>query len=304
MKFIKLTKKIADRLNQISSLHVTYDEVDEVKPYNYEERVITELDGFYKRKNLEATDIVILNLGSANPLRLYISTKWKKSLNSLLKLNPSDLNWQDSSLRDCIIVYLNKFKKPLHYKNIYAGIATHRILTIYSVISCLAKHSPSIFMNEKRGYWRLSNIEYSRNISDSASGGNHQSIIISDSIWAAIAEIEDGDMVYRLLQKLGKPLDFSQICKYLAKDVDVNPVELEESGFLEGNDNRFIRLDDGSWALDEWLANEETNKNEKTLEKHQTIIQAFLSFNPPYVFVMLILFFAIIFIILTLFFMD
>ena len=31
-------------------------------------------------------------------------------------------------------------------------------------------------------------------------------------------------------------------------------MELKETGFIRGDDNRLIKLDDGSWGLQEWLS--------------------------------------------------
>ena len=76
---------------------------------------------------------------------------------------------------------------------------------------------------------------------------------ISDAIWKIVAEIEEGDFVYRLLKRTRDSLSFVQICQKIAEARGIDWRELQHTGFLNVEDERLKRLDNGHFALREWF---------------------------------------------------
>ena len=76
---------------------------------------------------------------------------------------------------------------------------------------------------------------------------------ISDAIWKIVAEIEDRDVVYNLLKRTRDSLSFVQICQKIAEARGIDWHELQQTGFLNAEDERFTRLDNGHFALREWF---------------------------------------------------
>ncbi|GAH69592.1 unnamed protein product, partial [marine sediment metagenome] len=87
-------------------------------------------------------------------------------------------------------------------------------------------------------------------------------VVINDEIWNAVTTIEENDYVYKLLEKIRKPLSFDEICSRLADYLKVDVYELRATGFLKAYDERFRRLDNGSWALEKWFEKPSAQKPE------------------------------------------
>jgi hypothetical protein len=75
----------------------------------------------------------------------------------------------------------------------------------------------------------------------------------SDAIWKIVAEIEEGDVVYNLLKRTRDSLSFDQICQKIAEMRGIDWHDLRYTGFLNVEDMRLSRLDNGHFALSEWL---------------------------------------------------
>ena len=73
------------------------------------------------------------------------------------------------------------------------------------------------------------------------------------AIWKAIYEIENNDLVYKLLKHTGSDLSYSDIARKLAEMLNVNVDHLIESSFLNVHDERLQRLANGSWTLKEFI---------------------------------------------------
>ncbi len=74
-----------------------------------------------------------------------------------------------------------------------------------------------------------------------------------DLIWKAILEIEENDLVFKTLQHEGQPMFYEEISKKLAELLGVNVEQLMKTAFLNTKDERLQRLDNGAWALKEWV---------------------------------------------------
>ena len=264
-------RKSSAYLGKTNTVHILYDQVDELLPYNDNDRLINGLDKFYSAKAIAEGDKVHLRLQPLESAKLFISCRWKRRLDWLLKRNPTDLRWDRISLRDCIIVVLSKFKTPAHYRDIYPEIAPHKQVLLGSIIATLSRYSPSLFVHAGYCRWQLAGwICPNENLGQEPAAEGPKTPEISDEIWKAIALIEDNDYVYKLLQKAARPLSFDEICSRLADDLKVDVNQLRASGFLKP-DERFRRLDDGTWALEEWF--EKPSRQEHEQKQSQNVLE-------------------------------
>jgi len=253
---IILPKRLSEYMKGTNGVvHINYDQVDELLPYNHNERLIKGLDRFYSTKAVAEFDEVLLRLEILEPTtQLFIASTWRKSLNELLRMEPRDLDWEHSSLRDCIIVILAKFKTPAHYREIYSEIAHHKSVSISGIEATLSHYSPSVFTHVGWGKWQLADGEKTPEIKNTV---NERPPIIlpeppDEEIWKVVQLIEEKDYVYKLLEKIKRPLSFNDICEKLSDLLKVNANKLKITGFLKADDKRLRRLDNGEWTLEEW----------------------------------------------------
>jgi len=251
-------QKLSNCIKKRDIMHVLYDQVDELLPYSHNDRLIKRLANYYTTKAIAECDKVHLRLQSLEPARLFLSCRWQKRLDRLLQIKPTDLNWKRISLRDCIIIVLSKFRKPAHYRDIYSEIAFHKQVTLGSIIATLSRYSPSLFVHAGYCQWQLAGwICPNEHLGQEPAAEGPKIPEISDKIWKAVAVIEDNDYVYKLLQKAAGPLSFDEICSRLADYLKVDVNQLRATGFLMP-DKRFRRLDNGTWALEEWFGKQES----------------------------------------------
>jgi DNA-directed RNA polymerase delta subunit len=263
-------RKLSEYLGKTNTIHIFYDQFDELLSYNANNRLITGLGNFYSTKAIAEWDIVRLWLQSLEPAKLFISSRWQKRLDRLLKIEPTDLKWERISLRDCIIVVLSKFKTPAHYHDIYSEIALHKQVSLGSIIGTLSRYNHYLFVHTSLGQWQLVGWTYSDIIDKQGQKPNPEVIALDKEIWKAVAIIEDNDYVYKLLQKAAGPLSFDEICSRLADYLKVDVNQLRATGFLKP-DKRFRRLDNGTWALEEGFVNSENERQESEQEKSQNV---------------------------------
>ena len=264
-------RKLSEYLGKTNAIHILYDQVDELLPYNDNNRLIKGLGNFYSTKAVAEWDKVHLQLKSLEPAKLFISSRWQRRLDRLLKINPTDLNWEHASLRNCIIVVLSKFKTPAHYRDIYSEIAPHKQVLLGSIIGSLSRYSHSLFVHAGYSQWQLAGwICPNEHLGQEPAAEGPKTPEISDEIWKAVAVVEDNDYVYKLLQKAKEPLSFDEICSRLADYLKVDVNHLRATGFLKP-DKRFRRLDNGTWALEEWFVNSENERQESEQEKSQNV---------------------------------
>ena len=129
-------------------------------------------------------------------------------------------------------------------------------------MNTLSKYSPSVFVQAGRGKWglALSEEKFKKPCREHSFTGD---IYVCELVWEAVNKIEQKDYVYKLLTKAGRPLTYSQIVDYLAKDMKIDPKQLAMTDFLNPKDDRFKQLDDGTWALSEWIDKNEPKEEDK-----------------------------------------
>jgi len=254
---LKVPKRLSSYMKGTNTVHVLYDQIEEELPYEEGDRFIEELHEFYSKKAIDAFDRVQLQLESLGPTRLFIHSSWNVSLNKLLEIEPQDLKWERSSLRDCIIVVLAKFRTPAHYREIYTEIAIHKNVSLGSIIGTLSRYCPSVFVHVGWGKWGLAGWAEQEGRPKPEATEREKIIEISNEVWKAVAIIEENDYVYKLLEEIRKPLIFDEICNWLADYLQVDVQGLRATGFLRADDKRLRKLDDGSWALEEWFARDD-----------------------------------------------
>jgi DNA-directed RNA polymerase delta subunit len=263
-------RKLSNCIPNTDIINVIYGQVNEFLIYNSKERLVKGLGNFYSTKSIAEWDKVHLQLQALEGARLFINCRWKRRLDRLLKIELTDLRWGHTSLRDCIIVVLSKFKTPAHYREIYSEIAPHKQVLLGSIIATLSRYSPSLFVHTGYCRWQLAGWVSEKLGNNNQSRVSPEPLIITDEIWKAIAVIEDNDYVYKLLQKAARPFSFDEICSRLSDDLKVDVNQLRATGFLKP-DKRFRRLDNGCWALEEWFVNSENERQESEQEKSQNV---------------------------------
>ena len=250
--------RLARRIGDADALHICSGGADEELPYEKQTGTIRGLGGFYKKKGLDEGDRVHLRASDGNPSRVFIHTRWRRSLSDLLTIEPQELDWESVCLRDCIIVVLAKLKMPLHYREIYGEVAHHKRVSPGSVIGTLSRLSGSVFVHVEHGKWQLVGLAISEpKLGPKPPISEPKISEPGEETWKAIARIEKNDLVYRLLQQAKRPLSFDEICSRLSSYLGIDVDQLRATGFLRGDDERLRRLDDGTWALAEWSSKEE-----------------------------------------------
>ncbi len=261
-------RKLGENMVSTNEVYVLYDQIEEILPYKENKRVIEKFHKFYSVKAIADGDKVHLQLQGLEPTKLFVSSRWQRRLERLIRLEPVDLHWEQSSLRDCIIVVLAKFKEPAHYREIYSEIAAHKDISLGAIIGTLSRYCPSLFVHAGSSQWWLGGLAVQKVISKHGQSDSPETIAINDEIWKAVAFIEDNDYIYKLLQRTLRSLSFDEICRRLADYLGVDVNGLRATGFLKADDQRLRRLDDGTWALEEWFRREDKVPIKKTpLEK-------------------------------------
>lgn len=252
-----IPRRSAIYMQGTNTVHILYDQIDEVLPYEESDRLIEGLSNFYSKKAIAEFDQVHIHLQALEPTRLFIHSSWKVSLDKLLRIEPQDLDWEQSSVRDCIIVVLAKFRTPAHYREIYTEIAIHKHVSWGGILGTLSRYCPSVFVHVGWGKWQLAG--WAEEVIHPEQGPKvpAETVVINDEIWNAVTTIEENDYVYKLLEKIRKPLSFDEVCSRLADYLKVDVHELRATGFLKADDERFRRLDDGTWALEEWFTRDD-----------------------------------------------
>lgn len=251
---LKIPRTLSTQIGETNIVHVLYDQSDEILPYDQNGRLIKGLANYYTKKAIAEGDKVHLFLKDIEPIRLFISCRWQLRIERLLQIEPRDLKWEKISLRDCIIIVLAKFETPAHYREIYTEIAVHKHVSLGSIISTLSRYCPIVFIHICWGKWGLEGWAEQKNMPKPEPEESPEITDISDEVWEAVTTIEEKDYVYKLIQKIRAPLSFNEICSRLADYMKVDVQELRATGFLKADDERLRRLDDGTWALEEWSA--------------------------------------------------
>jgi DNA-directed RNA polymerase delta subunit len=266
-QLLKIPHRISKYMQDVNEVAVISDRCEERLAYDATENTIQMMQNFYKRKAIAEEDKTRLRLLTTEPEKIFVSMWWRHSLSDLMHLLPEDLAWEHASVRDCIIVTLGHTEEPLHYREIYAEVSQHRTVSFQSIVNTLSKYSPSIFFQAGRGKWGLAISKEQYVGKKPRPEDDHTPDEVNECVWRAVNIIEQEDYVYKVLAKAGRPLTYSQIVDYLARTMEIDPKQLAMTEFLNPKDERFKQLDDGTWALSEWIEKEESTEDIKRLLK-------------------------------------
>jgi len=221
--------------------------------YDEAEGAIVSVGRLYHEHAVAEGDKVRISITTRKPDEIVIALTWRFPFNDLMQLPPEDFQWQDASVRDCIIIVLGQRKEPQHYREIYATVSRHKDTSLQSVVEVLSRYSPAIFAHVGKGMWKLAaEAIQSAEVSSFSVRMPELFLDAHDEVWEAVGVITRDDYVYRLLAKVGQPLTYAQIVEYLSQWLHVDGRRLAISGFLDIHDDRLTQLDDGSWALSAW----------------------------------------------------
>ena len=216
------------------------------------------LRSWYKSNGLEPGDKVTLTVRNGEQRVFHIHTEWKRDLYRLLE------QWRQGTLscgdrpRDLLYGLLSEANQALHYRDLWSWAAEVSSLRIGTVISTLSRYNRRLFCNVGGGCWGLFEWSSEKLLKErQRSGGTLVTTQLShpdeQAIWKAIYEIENNDLVYKLLKHTGSDLSYSDIARKLAEMLNVNVDHLIESSFLNVHDERLQRLANGSWTLKEFI---------------------------------------------------
>ncbi len=227
-----------------------------VLSFNPSNRRLTDLTKWFQKSAIEPGDRIKFRLLRVDPPEIQIWTEWEKHLNYLIRCPAVDFKWKRFPIRDCLIKVFADRPGPIHYRSLYSQISKHRDLVVGSVIATLSKYRGVLFAHSGRGMWSW--LKDDTRTEDSPTPRPQPSERldipeISDAIWKIVAEIEERDVVYRLLKRTRDSLSFVQICQKIAEARGIDWHELQHTGFLKAEDERFTRLDNGHFALREWF---------------------------------------------------
>lgn len=263
-QFLKIPNRISKYMQDVTEVIVFSNRDEQRLPHDVNESIIRGIGSFYEKKAIAEGDKIRLQLVTTKPEKMLVSMWWRHSLSELMQLHPEDFKWERASVRDCIIVTLGHTEEPMHYREIYAEVSRHKTVSLQSIVNTLSKYSPSVFVHTVRGKWGLALSEDFTKIHP-LDGSVPSPVHVSEIVWKAISSIEEKDRVYELLVKVARPLTYNEIIGYLAKAMEIDPKQLAMTDFFDPKDDRFKQLDDGTWALSEWIDKEEP-KEEKTIE--------------------------------------
>ena len=219
--------------------------------------------GIYPIKNwfrfnaISLEDKVKLRILEIEPFKLKIWTEWEKYFGYLFKCSTEDAEFDNYTIRDCLIIVFKELRRPAHYRELYSIISKHRMVKIGTILGTLSRYREILFDHLNRGKWGLvQNINSNYVTKDFRLDNNKVAEMeIDDSYWFDVSHIEDDDLVYKLLSQSKHDLSYHNICKFLSNHFNIPLEFLLNSGFFNPNDSRLRRLDNGNFALEEWFNN-------------------------------------------------
>jgi len=255
--YVVLPPRLSSCLGPATQVKVDLAENATVLSFDSSNRRLVGLTDWFRKSAIEPGDQIKFHLLRVDPPEIRIWTEWEKHLNYILRCPAEDFRWQHLPIRDCLIKVFADHQEPMHYRSLYSQISRHRELVVGSVIATLSRHRGVLFLHRGSGRWsRLQShavsdprLFPSRQVPREETAPHE----ISDGIWKIVAEIEEGDVVYGLLKRTRDSLSFVQICQKIAEARGIDWHELQHTGFLNAEDERLKRLDNGHFALREWF---------------------------------------------------
>jgi len=213
---------------------------------------------WYQSNGLEAGDKVTLSIRNGEHRLFQIHTEWARDLDHLLEQAQHGNLGYSGPPRDLLYGLLAEIGHPLHYRDLWSRAAEISNLRIGTVVSTLSRYNKRLFCSTGSGRWAL--FEWpTEKFQQETQGGDGSSLIAQlsprdeQALWKAIVEIENHDLVYKLLKNTAIDMSYSAIARHLAEMLNINAYHLIETSFLNWQDERFHRLANGSWTLKEYV---------------------------------------------------
>jgi hypothetical protein len=214
-----------------------------------------DLRQWYRINALEAGEKVTLNLRDAT---LHIHTEWKRDLNWLLdQLREGSCSYVGPP-RDLLYGLLDEAGRALHYRDLWHRACELSRISLGVVVSTLSRYNRRLFCDIGKGYWTLAEWSTLKQEEErwkifGASPRPSLTLPEEDELWRAVHEIEEHDLVYKLLKRIGGDLSYAEICRELAEMLNISVQHLKETSFLNVKDERLVQLSNGHWTLKEFL---------------------------------------------------
>ena len=213
---------------------------------------------WYQSNGLEPGDRVTLAIRDIGREVFHIHTEWRRDLNYLLEQARKGPRSYTGRPRDLLYGLLAEVGQPLHYRDLWSRAANLSGLRIGTVVSTLSRYNRRLFCNVGGGRWGLvewpgDRLDQERQSRTGNWVASPLSIPDEQSLWKAIHEIEEQDLVYKLLKRTGCDMSYPEIARTLAEILSVNAAHLTETSFVNVRDNRLQKLANGSWTLREFV---------------------------------------------------
>lgn len=227
-----------------------------ILPYEKSNGYISGLNKWYLKNAIEQGDNILFRLLALDKPEIRIWTEWEKHLNYIFKCPPEDFEWQSLPIRDCLLRVFNELNRSAHYDELYAHISKHRDLAIGSVIATLSKYKDILFEYTTDGNWKF--LQEPKRVKLPSGRQRVQPPLFErtdseEDIWNIVKKIEEGDIVYKLLDKTGEDMSLTQICQKIAEYYNIDWHNLRDKEFINVNDTRIKRRSNGHFALTKWF---------------------------------------------------
>lgn len=270
---IEINKKISKYLDKSQNIEFYYNEDNEIiASWDSTKNVLCGFKGWYAEKGVDKNDIINLRLVSFYPSKFRIWTEYDNKLS--FEPPPTDKNWERFTIIQCIYWVLHELKRKAHYREIFYNVNKHKKASIKSIISELSKNSDSLFSHSGDGFWNIGKGASQIKGGQSSDNSNDPYCEITPEIWQIVVEIEQNDLVYKILDSVGRPLAFNELCEMTWKQFHLNRKtldELKETGFLNAKDERLRRFQFGEWGLEKWKWSDLIAKEYNLFEKFKSI---------------------------------
>jgi len=226
----------------------------ETKPFGL---VGSGLVAWYIENNLKPGDDVWLEVVDIAPLRLRIYTEWDRDADAYRRYIGERNRQEDQSslpIRDLIYLCLNQHGTLLHLRVISENVLQQRpAVSRSSIVSCL-NGNPHLFAHlidhSTWGLteWNLSKVSAYKEpdrhwlAQESTTAARPRAVTNIDYV---LTVIHTEDLVYQVLSNAGAPLFGREIVQAIASYLGVSKEILERASFVDVNDPRFVRLEDG-----------------------------------------------------------
>jgi len=150
---LRLPRGLCRYLAGTNTVHIIYDGIDDLLPYEEQTGFVEGVTDFYRAKAVAVGDTVYLQLRTVAPTYLYTFCSWKHPFDYLVCVEPYNWDWRRNCLRDCVIVALSKLERPASIESVHSAVAAYRDVSLSNVMQVLSFYSPSVFEEVEPGKW-------------------------------------------------------------------------------------------------------------------------------------------------------